>query len=218
VQGGNAFDAAPESIFSVPDKLITRVTVVHLTNSVLGASSAPMSFLRRHRGLTARGKDFVKALNAARVFVDLAHIDPKSFWDAVGVHDRAQPLIVTHTGVSGVRPLWRNIDDRQVKAVADTGGTIGIIYAQAFLGRPGGPRDGAMVVEHMEHVIKVAGEDFVSIGSDYDGSIIPPPGLRSGGDSYPRLVQYMLDRGWNDGRIGKVLGGNALRALGLLRP
>jgi membrane dipeptidase len=218
VQGGNAFDAAPESIHSVPDRLITRVTVVHLTNSALGASSLPMSFLRLDRGLTTRGKDFVRALNSARVFVDLAHIDPKSFWDAVEVHDRTQPLIVTHTGVSGVRRVWRNIDDRQIKAIADTGGTIGIIFAQVFLERRGGPRDGSMVVEHMEHVIRVAGEDFVSIGSDYDGTIIPPPGLRGGGDSYPRLVQYMLDRGWNDDRIRKVLGGNALRALGMLRP
>jgi membrane dipeptidase len=217
VQGGNAFDAAPESIHSVPDRLITRVTIVHLTNSVYGTTSAPLSMLRRDKGLTTRGKDLVRALNADRVFVDLAHIHPQGFWDAVEVHDRSQPLIVTHTGVSGVRPHWRNIDDRQIKAVADTGGTIGLIYAATFLQRRGGPNDGAMVVEHMRHIVDVAGEDFVSIGSDYDGSIIPPPGLRSG-DSYPRLVQYMLDQGWNEERIRKVLGGNALRALGLLRP
>lgn len=216
VQGGNCFDA-PSRVASLPGDLITRVTLVHLTNSTVGTSSAPVSRFRRQKGLTPEGRELVGALDAARIFVDLAHIHPDGFWDAVEIHDRSRPLIVTHTGVNGVTPHWRNLDDRQIKAIADSGGTIGIIYAEAFLKSPGGPADGQMVVEHMRHVIDVAGEDHVSIGSDYDGSIIPPKGLRSG-DSYPRLVQYMLDRGWTDVRIRKVLGENFLRALGELRP
>jgi membrane dipeptidase len=74
-----------------------------------------------------------------------------------------------------------------------------------------------MVVEHMEHVIKVAGDDFVSIGSDLDGAITPPPDLR-GADTYVWLVERMLRRGWGADRIRKVLGLNYLRAFGLLRP
>jgi membrane dipeptidase len=217
VQGGNSFDAAEGSVRAVPDALITRVTLVHLTNSQVGTTSAPVSILRSKKGLTDKGRELVRALNDTRAFVDLAHIHPDGFWDAVEVHDKTQPLIATHTGVNGVRPHWRNLDDRQIKAIADSGGTIGIIYAANFLRAKGGPKDGQMVVEHMRHIIDVAGEDFVSIGSDYDGMITPPPGLRSG-DSYPRLVQYMLDRGWTDVRIRKILGGNFLRAFGMLRP
>jgi membrane dipeptidase len=217
VQGGNCFDAAPGSARAVAEKLITRVTLVHLTNSLVGTTSAPFSILRSTKGLSDKGRELVRALNEERVFVDLAHIHPDGFWDAVAVHDRTQPLIDTHTGVAGVTPHWRNLDDRQIKAIADTGGTIGIIYAANFLASRGGPKDGGMVVEHMHHIISVAGEDFVSIGSDYDGMITPPVGLRSG-ESYPRLVQLMLDRGWSDTRIRKILGGNFLRAFGLLRP
>ncbi|MEQ8274129.1 MAG: membrane dipeptidase [Deltaproteobacteria bacterium] len=217
VQGGNCFDAAPDGVLSVPDREITRVTVVHLTNSVLGTTSSPMSSLRRSKGLTERGRRFVEQLDEARVFVDLAHVHPDGFWDAVDAHDRTRPLIDTHTGVVGAKPHWRNLDDRQLKAIADTGGTVGIIFSAFFLEGDHGHRDGQMIVEHMQHVIDVVGEDFVSIGSDYDGAIIPPKELRSG-DSYPRLVQAMLDRKWSEPRIRKVLGENFLRAFALLRP
>lgn len=217
IQGLQAVEAAPDGIASIPDDCVLRATLVHLTNAVYGATSSPLGARRTHRGLSDAGRDAVRAMNAKRMFVDLAHIHEDAFWDAVAVHDKTQPLIATHTGVAGVRPHWRNLTDAQVKAVADTGGVVGIIYAQEFIQRPDGPADAAMIVDHLEHVIRVAGEDVPAIGSDYDGMIVPPPDL-AGADSYPKLVQHMLDRGWGVERIRKVLGGNFLRALGMLRP
>jgi membrane dipeptidase len=216
VQGGNCFDAAPGGLAAVVDRSITRVTIVHLLNSALGVSSVPVGKIRRARGLTPKGRAFVEQCDAERVFVDLAHIHPDGFWDAVDVHDRSLPLIATHTGVSAVTPHWRNLTDDQLRAIADTGGTVGIIYSTSFVGSPRA-QGGQAVVEHMQHVVDAIGEDFVSIGSDYDGAIIPPADLRSG-DSYPRLVQHMLDRRWSIERIEKVLGKNFLRAFEGLRP
>ncbi len=218
IQGGNAIEAAPEGIASVPDDLVTRVTLVHLTNAVFGPSSSPLSLGRGARGgLTAAGRELVASLNAHRVFVDLAHIGERAFWDAVDAHDPTQPLLATHTGVDGVRPHWRNLTDEQVRAVANTGGVVGIIFQAGFLARRGGPRDVNMVVEHMEHVVKVAGEDAVALGSDYDGAIIPPPDLRDGFGP-ARLVDAMLRRGWPELRIHKALGLNFLRTFAALRP
>ena len=194
-----------------------RVTLVHLTNAAYGVTSSPLRLWKGKRGLTEKGRDLVRALNDKRVFVDLAHVNRQGFFDAVEVHDKSQPLIATHTGVNGVRRVWRNLDDDQVKAIADTGGTIGVIFAQNFLRKKGAPNDAGMVVDHMQHVIDVAGEDFVSIGSDYDGAIVPPKDLRNG-VHYSRLVQAMLDRGFSDARVQKILGGNFLRTLALLRP
>ncbi len=217
VQGGNCFDAAPDSVASVPERAVVRVTLLHLTNSRLGTTSTPLPSFRRSKGLTSQGRRLVEVLNAERVFVDLAHIHPAGFWDAVEVHDKSQPLIDTHTGVKGVTPIWRNLDDAQLKAIADTGVTIGVIFSAHFLQHRGGPRDGRMVLAHLQHIIDVVGDDFASLGSDFDGAIIPPPDLRTG-EAYPRLVQHMLDAGWSDVRIQKILGGNFLRALGQLRP
>lgn len=217
VQGGNAFDAAPEGPSGVPGRLVTRVTLLHLTNSGLGTSSTPLSHLRRQRGLTDKGRQLVEQLDAERIFVDLAHIHPDGFWDAVEAHDPSLPLIDTHTGVSALNPSWRNLDDRQLRAIADTGGVVGIIYSAFFLKGAHGHLDGEMILEHMQHVIDTVGEDFVAIGSDYDGAILPPPDFKSG-DSYPRLVQMMLQRGWSEARIEKVLGKNFLRAFAAMRP
>jgi membrane dipeptidase len=207
VQGGNCFDDAP----ALPERLITRVTLVHLLNSAVGASSAPVHRWRAQKGLTEKGRALVEELDRLRIFVDLAHIHPDGFWDAVEVHDRSLPLIATHTGVSGATPHWRNLDDRQLRAIADSGGVVGIIFSENFL-RPGG------VVAHMQHVIDAVGEDFVAIGSDYDGAITPPRELKGGAAAYPRLIQEMLDRGWRTERIEKVLGKNFLRAFAALRP
>jgi membrane dipeptidase len=216
IQGLNAVEGAPEGVASLPDDGIVRATVVHLTDSVYGGTSSPLG-RRRERGLTPAGRDAVAALNARRIFVDLAHIHAQAFWDAVAVHDRTQPLLSTHTGVTGVRPHWRNLDDPQLKAIADTGGVVGIIFDEGFLRRDGGPHDGAMVVEHLAHVVRVAGEDAAAIGSDFDGMITPPADV-AGADAYPRLVQHMLDAGFAESRIRKILGENFLRAFGELRP
>lgn len=217
VQGGNALVGAPDGVGSIPDDLLTRVTLVHLTNSEYGVTSSPLALGRRAEGLTGPGRDLVRDLNAHRVFVDLAHINPPGFWEAIEVHDPSQPILATHTGVDGVLPHWRNLDDDQLRAVAATGGVVGIIFHVGFLARSGGPTDGQMVLEHMEHVIEVIGEDHVAIGSDYDGAIRPPDGLRRE-PAYPRLVQWMLERGWSETRIEKALGANFLRCLDQLRP
>ncbi len=216
IQGGNALQAAPDGPASVPDRLLTRVTLVHLTSSVYGTTSSPLA-LRRNAGLTAAGRVLVERLDAERVFVDLAHLGRRAFWDAVEAHDRSLPLIVTHTGVNGVRPHWRNLDDDQIRAIAATGGVVGILFHEPFLSRKGGPDDGRMVLEHVAHVIDVAGEDAVAIGSDYDGAIVPPVELRDG-YGIPRIVAHMLAEGWSHERIVKLLGANFLAAFGRLRP
>lgn len=218
IQGGNALEGAPHGLDDLPEpRLLTRVTVVHLTNSGFGGTNSPFHLFQREKGLTAAGKRFVEQLDQHRVFVDLAHIHPRAFWQAVDVHDPSLPLIATHTGVNGVRPHWRNLDDDQIRRIADSGGVVGIIFAAQFLSRRGGPRDAGMVAEHLLHVLKVGGEDCAAVGTDYDGAITPPRDLRDG-TSYVRLVQALLDRGLDERVIRKLLGENFLRSFERLRP
>lgn len=214
VQGGNALEGAEERVGTIGGGVITRVTVVHLSNSIYGDSSTPLR-VRGDRGLTDEGKAFIERLNDARIFVDLAHVSHQGFWDAVEVHDRTQPLIDTHTGASSVHSMWRNIDDRQIRAIANTGGVVGVIFQTTFLGQ--GVRDGRAVLDHLEAIIRAGGEEAAAIGSDYDGAIVPPPDLRDGATAYYRLVAYMLERKWSETRIRAVLGKNFLRSWGSLR-
>jgi len=216
IQGGHALEAAPKGAASVPDRLLTRVTLVHMMHSVYGGSSLPLNPFRRRQGLTSRGRELVEQLDQQRIFVDLAHIHRNAFWDVVKVHDPSRPLILTHTGVCGVNPHWRNVDDEQLRAVADSGGVAGIIFHAHYL-RKKGSVGAALVVDHIEHVVKTVGEDYAAIGSDFDGAISPHPRLRSA-DRYPVLVEEMLRRGWSEDRIQKVLGANFLRCFEQLRP
>jgi membrane dipeptidase len=212
IQGGNALDESLDALDLIADRSILRVTLIHLTSSRLGASSAPGS--SRGAGLTDFGRGYVERLNEMRVGVDLAHISRKGFFDAVEVHDKTQPLMVTHTGLAGVYAHWRNITDEQLRAVADTGGTVGVMLHASYLGRRGVTV--GTVADHLARIVATVGEDHASIGTDYDGAITPPkdlPGLWA----LPRLVQEMLDRGWSDERIRKILGGNALRVIEALR-
>lgn len=215
IQGGNSLDHDLEALELLGDDVI-RITLVHLSTSSLGITSSPMN-AGRAGGLTPFGRDYVKRLNEKRVFVDLAHINRQGFFDAVEVHDPSQPLIVTHTGIAGAHPHWRNLDDEQIRAIAKTGGTIGIMYQSSFLGDPFWGGRSETILNHMEHVIRVVGDEFVSLGSDWDGMIVPPKDMVTCLE-LPVLVQHMLNRGWKEERIRRILGGNFLRALSLLRP
>ena len=208
LQGGNAVDAA--GVADLPEA-VTRVTLVHLTRSALGAPSVPLRWGRG--GLTDDGRAYVGALNARRILVDLAHLDREGFWDALAVHDRAQPAIVSHTGVRGVHDHWRNVDDAQIRAIAELGGVVGIMYHAAFLGG----RSLDAVARHVEHVIQVGGPDAVCLGSDWDGLIVPPPALRTVAE-LPALLRRLSERGMCDGALAKVAGGNYLRVMAVVRP
>ncbi len=215
IQGGNALDRDLDALDLIPDDLVLRITLVHLSSSRLGVTSAP-GVSRRDEGLSPFGRDFVCRLNEKRIFADLAHINRRGFFDAVEVHDPSQPLIVTHTGVSGVHPHWRNLDDEQLRAIAATGGTIGVMYHSSFLGDRYLGGSSEAILRHLGHIVATVGEDHASLGSDWDGAINPPRNLRTPLE-LPRLVDGMLRRGWKAKRIGKILGGNFLRCVANLR-
>jgi len=217
IQGGNALEAGFDLLPTYGKDLI-KVTLVHLLNSAFGTTSSPARF-GGNDGLTPLGRDFVQELNRHKIFVDLAHISRKGFFDALEAHDQSQPFIVSHTGVNGAYPHWRNLDDEQIRKVADSGGTVGIMYQSSFLTECAtwARAEPEAIISHIEHVIRTVGEDYVSLGSDWDGMIVPPHGVESCLEM-PVLVQLMLDRKWSEERIQKSLAGNFLRALKLLRP
>lgn len=215
IQGGNALDVSPDALDAIGSGDILRVTIVHLTSSDLGSTSAPLK-VGGDRGLTQAGREFIQRLNAKKIFVDLAHISKKGFWDAVAVADPKQPLLVTHTGVSGVHDHWRNLDDDQVLAIARSGGTIGVMYEATFLGQSKWSGTVERVVDHLAHIVKVAGEDYASLGSDWDGAIVTPRDMPTCLE-LPRLVEAMLKRKMRESAIRKILGANFLRVVEALR-
>jgi membrane dipeptidase len=215
IQGGNALDHDSSCLAALSSGEVVAVTLLHLSRSRLGVPSA--SLTGRNSGLTDAGRAYVEQLNSMRVFVDLAHVNRRGFLDTLEVHDRSQPLLVSHTGVRAVTPSWRNVDDDQLRAVADTGGVIGVIFHGGYVGGSyWGGGSALAIVEHLAHIVDTVGEDHAALGSDWDGAIITPRDMPTCSE-LPRLVQIMLERGFSPQRIQKILGANFLRALAALR-
>lgn len=213
LQGGNAVSADPSALEG-PLRHLHRVTLVHLSHSDLGGTSRPGG---ADPGLSALGREVIARCHRARILVDLAHASRDTFWAALEAHPRDTAPIVSHTGVDGVRPHWRNLDDAQIRAIADRGGVVGIMYQSSFLDAVSWTCARARIVDHLEHVIRVAGDGVAAIGTDYDGFIVPPHDLPDV-THHPRLVQDMLDRGWSTDRIRGILGANYLRVVRETRP
>jgi len=217
IQGGQAFQYSTADLAAIPDA-VHRITLVHLTNSDIGSTSSPLG---RDRGaLSPRGVELIEVMDQKRILVDLSHINRAGFMHAIDVHNPTLPLVVTHTGVSGVRKHWRNIDDEQIQRVVHTGGCIGVVLHSVFLAPVSLPTSRCpadAVLDHLEHIIQVGGEHAPAIGTDYDGMIVPPVGLEEV-TGLPLLVELMLQRGWPEGRIQNILGLNALRVLEAIRP
>jgi membrane dipeptidase len=214
LQGGNALDLSLTDVARLCDGRILRVTLVHLSSSSIGSTSSPLRL--RDWGLSTFGARMVELLNERRVLVDLAHISSQGFWTACEAHAKGVPFVVTHTGVSGVYRHWRNLDDDQIRAVARSGGVVGIMYHAPFLGdRPWAGRVDT-VARHIEHVFNVAGEDTPALGSDWDGSIITPRDMPTCLE-LPRLVAALQKRAIPERVIQKILGQNFLRVVREIR-
>ncbi len=214
LQGGNAVSADPAALDGPIGALLHRITLVHLTTSDLGGTSSPAG---RDSGVTPAGREVVQRCNAAGILVDLAHTGKKTFWGALEAHAADVPPIVSHTGVEGVRPHWRNLDDDQVRAIADRGGVVGVMYQSSFLAPVRWTCRRSAILDHLEHIHRVAGDGVAAIGTDYDGFIVPPADLPDP-CAHPRLVQDMLDRGWSTDRISGILAASYLRVVRAVRP
>lgn len=125
-------------------------------------------------GLTEAGKDLIRLCNRLGIMIDLSHLNEKGFDDAVAVSDA--PLVATHSNAHAVTPSSRNLTDRQLGLIRDTGGMVGINYGTTFLNADGAKADDRgcePILRHLDHLIEHLGEDHVGFGSDFDGAEVP---------------------------------------------
>jgi len=145
--------------------------IVQLTynslNRVGGGSMAP-----GNPGLTPFGREVVERLNARRIVVDLSHSGQRICLDAARFSK--QPIAITHTGCKEVADSPRSKTDEELRLVAERGGYIGIYWVMYLARQKGREADIDDVVAHIEHAIKVCGEDHVGIGTDYGVAALNP--------------------------------------------
>lgn len=163
-------------------------------------------------GLTEHGLRLVKRCNALGIMIDLSHLNEAGFWD-VARHS-TKPLVATHSNAHAICPHSRNLTDKQLAAIRESDGMVGLNFAVAFL-----RDDGRMVADvpleqmlrHLDHLIEHVGEDRVGFGSDYDGAIVPEDLTTCAG--LPSLREAMSQHGYGDALMAKLCHENWLRVL-----
>ncbi len=163
-------------------------------------------------GLTEAGKRLVAECNALRMVIDLSHLNEAGFNDVARLSDA--PLIATHSNAHAVTPSSRNLTDRQLGMIADSGGMVGLNFATVFLrrdGRRGTDMGWDDVLRHLDHLIARLGEDHVGFGSDFDGAAIPDGILDVAG--LPNLLAALRTHGYDDALIAKLRWDNWMRVL-----
>jgi membrane dipeptidase len=187
------------------------VRYLGLTWNGLNAFATPAAD-RKHkgRGLTDLGRALVGEANRLGVLVDVSHASARTFWDTVRV--ARAPIIASHSSAAALRRHPRNLDDEQARAIARSGGVIGVNFFSLFL-RRGRPATVDDVARHVSHFVRVAGAEHVALGSDFDGYIRVPRGLEDV-SRLPNLTAALLAHGLTPAEVRLVLGKNVLRVLG----
>ena len=154
-------------------------------------------------GLTRFGHDLVVRLNDLGMLVDISHISEKGFWDVIEAS--SGPVIGTHNCCRALCDHGRNLTDDQIRAVAASGGVVGITFVEPFI-HPTAPTF-ELLLDHIQNLADVGGIDCVGIGSDFDGGgeLLPDA------THFPRLADGLLARGWSGADLEKLLGLNHLR-------
>ncbi len=230
------------------------MTLTHSQNLDWAASSGEKSC--EFEGLTDLGIKVVHAMNEMGMIVDVSHVHESTFWD-VAKHSN-KPFIASHSNAYSICPIDRNLTDDQIKAIADSGGMVGINFFPGFLdldyktglkehcsdlfdaldkielkymNDPVEKNKGLQnfyedlesrmtdfnvgidkIVEHIEYIVNLVGEDFVGFGSDFDGVPALPDGI-SGCDAYPEILNQLQLKLQSKTTIEKIAYKNFLRVL-----
>lgn len=154
-------------------------------------------------GLTPLGRQVVRRMEALGMIVDIAHSSHATIAEVLAMARR--PVVASHGGVQATCKVNRNLTDAEIRGVARTGGVVGIGYWDAAICSTR-PEAAAAAIAHVRDLV---GIDHVGLGSDFDGAVT------TGFDSSKivAITQALLDRGFTDAEIAKVMGGNVLRLL-----
>jgi len=163
-------------------------------------------------GLTDLGKELVRCCNQMGIVVDVSHITEKGFWDIAKLSDA--PLVATHSNAHVVSQQARNLTDKQLTAIKESEGIVGVNFVTAFL-RPDGKMSAEtgleVILKHLDYLIERVGIDHIGFGSDFDGALIPAKMKDVTG--LVNLRQAMRNHGYDETTMIKLCHTNWLRVL-----
>ena len=161
-------------------------------------------------GLTLFGKQVVAEMNRLGMLVDVSHISTAGFWSVI--ETSTKPVIATHSNAKSLCSHPRNLNDEQIKALAQNGGLAGITFAGQFLEEDWHNACIESVYKHIDYMLNLIGnDDHIGFGSDFDGISHPPYNIQ-GVQDYKPLIEY-LSKYYSDETINKITHQNVINLL-----
>ena len=184
-------------------------------------------------GLTPEGCEIVAELDRLGCLLDVSHLTEQGFWE---LRELVRgPVVASHANAAAIWPHPRNLSDEQIKAIAAGGGYVGVCFFPAFIGpEPTLER----LLDHVAHLAELVGDDHIAVGPDYvdfaldlmtadmstdddpvdyGASFEFPEGLEQV-ETLPVFTAGLLEAGYSEEQVAKILGGNALRVLRQVLP
>ncbi len=163
-------------------------------------------------GLTDAGRELVRACNRMGILLDLSHLNEQGFWDVAALTEK--PLVATHSNAYALSPSTRNLTDKQLDAIRESEGMVGLNFSVHDL-RDDGSNDKNtslnFMVRHMDYLIDHLGVDCVGFGSDFDGTTISNEIRDVTG--LPRFIGILREHGYDEEMLRKITHENWLRVL-----
>ena len=164
--------------------------------------------IKNRRGLTKFGREAVAEMNRLGILVDVSHLSDGGFDDVAEISRR--PFIASHSNARAVTNHPRNLSDPMLRKLADKGGVTGLNLVPEFLNEQDLPGTVAMLTAHARHIVQVAGEDALGIGSDFDGF---DQDSEIGSSAQMPLLFQALEKDFTPRQLDKFASGNVMRVL-----
>ncbi|HZC73185.1 MAG TPA: membrane dipeptidase [Jatrophihabitans sp.] len=215
VEGADAVGSDVDRVDAWHERGVRVVVLVHLRDNLIGTTCLPWQRYvgplpvrrRASPGLSPFGLRVVERMMRLGILVDVAHADRATLLAVVGA--ATAPVVSSHTGARAVQDFPRYLADDELRAIASTGGVIGLWPYRA---RRTGVRDIPELVAHARHIADTVGPEHLALGTDMNG--VPGVMAGFGGETdLPKLTAALLDGGFGEREVEEILGGNALRVL-----
>lgn len=166
---------------------------------------------KNDRGLTCFGIEYIKKLVEYNILIDVSHLSEKSFWDVVNLVN--VPIVATHSNVYNICKNPRNLKDNQIKAIANSGGIIGICFYSEFL-NSNSKANIKDIIKHIKYIKDLVGIDYIGLGSDFDGmSINETAEDVKNINELVNVIKELKKEGFSEEEINKIMKNNWLRVL-----
>ncbi|HMG36856.1 MAG TPA: dipeptidase [Blastocatellia bacterium] len=199
IEGAHALDGDLANVDVLFDAGFRMMAPTHFFDNDIGGSAHGVN----KGGLTDKGREMIRRMEEKKMLLDLAHASPQTIDDALAIAKR--PVVVSHTGVKGTCDNTRNLSDEQLKAIAKTGGVVGIgFWDTAVCGT-----DAKAIAKAIRYATNLIGVEHVALGSDFDGAVTAP----FDATGVVEITDALLEEEFSERDIQLIMGGNVLRLL-----